>query len=1003
MTPRFLWLLCASLLFASSGADCVCDCARANSDDDALAMFSFSELQGMVVRDLTSVDPIELRFRQHSASWRPGRLQVNASGIIETAAPPSKLYAALNESQSFTIEMWITPTGLNQSGPARILSLSKDTSLRNLTIGQDGDKIDVRLRHSASDQNGMPSLQTPSGALKNGRNHLVVSKDKTGSLAVYLNGLEAAKKTVEGDMNNWDTSYRLLLANEATGDRPWLGSFEHLAIFAKALSPEEILERYRSGETQATMLSRKLPPAIERSVDFVTDVLPILRDRCFDCHTSGNEEGGLNLGLRARTLEGGAHGPALEPGDSAYSLMIHLVAGLDSSRVMPPDDEPLSKEDIGILRSWIDQGAIWPSSAEVADARAEKGRDHWAFQRLRSIEVPPAVDEKFEDSPETWKRLRTPIDAFILDKQRALSLPYALPAAPEQLVRRLTFDLTGLPPTPEQIERFRATYDPREKWPAGKFIDELLDSPHYGERWGRHWLDAARFAESDGQESDEDRPQAYLYRDFVINAFNSDMPYDQFVRWQIAGDEFEPNNDQAIIATGYLTGGPHSALGDTFIEEEQLFNRYNELDDVVSTIGSGMLGLTLACARCHDHKYDAISAREYYRLISAFHSGDRKKGKLPGGQDALFFRDFDDKVRTTWYFRRANFYDRELEVQLGFPAVLSLGTQAEDYWQRARAAVENPKSTLQRRALADWLVDVDRGAGPLLARVLVNRVWQHHFGVGLVSTPGDFGVQGDAPSHPELLEFLANDFVSHGWQIKRLHRMILNSATWQQSRNVDSSAMETVSAEPNSIDLANRYLWKRTPTRLEAEVIRDSMLAVSGTLNSQVGGPSFKPHIPAEANLARNLKGERYPDKVPDSPEVRRRSIYLFHKRLLPYPLLQAFDRPDLLVSCTIRQNTTVAPQALALMNDETVRLYASDFASRLRSEHLSDAEQTAKRAFLLALGRQPTEQEIARTVEFLSTQTQRRSERGEADAEHQALTDFCQVIFGLNEFLYVD
>jgi hypothetical protein len=762
--------------------------------------------------------------------------------------------------------------------------------------------------------------------------------------------------------------------------------------------------------TASDSVDDSLPPAVDRPIDFAADVQPILRGRCYQCHTAGNEEGGLNLGVRGRTLEGGMSGPAIQPGNSRDSLMIHLVAGLDESRTMPPDEEPLTPNEIGILRAWIDQGANWPVSAEVADARQEAAREHWAFQRLRAIEPPVWEEEPSEissgnetlsDKTSAW--IRTPVDAFVAQQHLARSLPRSLPLKPELLVRRLTFNLTGLPPTPEQIEQFVGQYDSAQPLPAGKLIDELLASPHYGERWGRHWLDVARFAESDGQESDEDRPQAYLYRDFVIRAFNEDMPYDQFLRWQIAGDEYRPENEDALIATGFLTAGTHSKLGDSFLEEEKLFNRYNELDDVVSTIGSGVLGLTLACARCHDHKYDAISSREYYRLLSTFHSGDRKKVKLPSGREALIFKDFDANVRPTWYFRRANFYDRELEVKLGFPAILLANVQAEEYRQQAQVAIPNPTSTLQRRALAEWLVDVDGGAGPLVARVLVNRIWQQHFGYGLVRTSGDFGVRGDLPTHPDLLEYLTHDFVNNGWRVKRLHRLILNSATWQQGQELDPEVSRTSVDDPAIIDAENRYLWKRTPLRLEAEIIRDSMLAVSGTLNRQLGGPSFKPHIPAEANLARNLKGERYPTKVADGPDVRRRSVYMFHKRLLPYPLLQAFDRPDLLVSCTVRQNTTVAPQALALMNDPTVRQFASDFARRLLEECGDDHAAMTQRAFWLALGRPPNTLEAQQSSDFMISQVQRRSVRGEEDAMHQAVTDFCQVVFGLNEFLYVD
>ncbi len=565
--------------------------------------------------------------------------------------------------------------------------------------------------------------------------------------------------------------------------------------------------------------------------------------------------------------------------------------------------------------------------------------------------------------------------------------------------------MIGLPPTPQQADEFVASFGDEPITPARKLVEQLLDSSHYGERWGRFWLDLARYADSDGQESDRDRPHAWRYRDFVIRAFNDDMPFDQFVRWQIAGDEYEPDNPQAVAATGFLTGGTNSMLKDTFIEEERLFNRYNELDDMISTLGTGMLGLTVGCARCHDHKYDALSARDYYRLLSVFHSGDRRNGKLPNGEDGYFFQDFDSEVRTTWLFRRSDFYDRELQVKLGFPAILTSGREAEDYWAEAKAARPNAPSTLQRRALADWITDVEHGGGALLARVLVNRIWQQHFGHGLVRTPSDFGVRSDAPTHPELLEYLTNDFVANGWQIKRLHWKILNSAVWQQSskewKSADGRAARD--ANPMQVDPENRLLRKMPPRRLDAEILRDAMLAVSGTLNLQSGGPGFKPYIPPEANQARNIQGGDYPSDAPDDASTRRRSVYMFHKRLVPNPLFQAFDRPDLLVSCSRRQNTTVATQAMALLNDRFVRACANDFAKRLLESCQDDDLRLVQESFALALTRSPTETETSAAVDFIRGQTAARQTRGETEARSEAVTDYCQSLFCLNEFLYVD
>ncbi|MCA9180945.1 MAG: DUF1553 domain-containing protein, partial [Planctomycetales bacterium] len=604
------------------------------------------------------------------------------------------------------------------------------------------------------------------------------------------------------------------------------------------------------------------------------------------------------------------------------------------------------------------------------------------------------------------------IDAMILQALQTRQLALSETAEARVLIRRLYFDLIGLPPTIEQAANFEARFqvDPRQAMQTQ--IDELLATRHYGERWGRHWLDLVRYADSDGQESDRDRPFAYRYRDFVIHALNDDMPFDQFVRWQIAGDEYEPDNPQATIATGFLIGGTHSELGDEFLEEERLFNRYNELDDVVSTLGTSLLGLTFGCARCHDHKYDAFSAREYYRLLSVFHSGDRATGKLPSGEDGYYFHDFDTQVRTTWLFRRSDFYVRELEVKLGFPAILSAGRDAEDYWSDAKSAVATPKSTLQRRALAEWITDEVHGGGALLARVIVNRIWQHHFGYGIVRTESDFGVRGDAPTHPELLEALASDFVAHGWQLKRLHRQLLSSRAWQQGSQLDSTVAVAqpalAPAQAMEVDAENHWLWKMMPHRLEAEVLRDAMLSLSGTLNLEPYGPGFKPAIPAEANQARNLK-DGYPKDAQDNAATRRRSVYMFHKRVLPYPLFQAFDRPDLLVSCSRRQDTTVAPQALALLNDTFVRSCAEGFAQRLLEACGDDDEQVVKLSFSMAFTRQPTESELRGASAFIRAQTNARQIRCAQDNESEnnvrlrAIGDYCQTLFALNEFIYVD
>lgn len=747
-----------------------------------------------------------------------------------------------------------------------------------------------------------------------------------------------------------------------------------------------------SGGIACSQETEPATPEGSKTLDFVRDIQPILRDNCYECHAGSTEEGGLNLGVKARAFKGGDSDVAILPGKSSESLLIQLVSGHDEDRLMPPDgNSPLSKNQIRLLRAWIDQGATWPDHADVIDPKMDRAKEHWAFQRLNPVKVPA------RDDNDNWSK--GPVDRFVRQRLSNAELEPSQAADAGTLVRRVYFDLIGLPPTREQTKQFVDDFSKDSDAAVRILVNELLDSPRYGERWARHWLDVARYADSDGQEADQDRPHAYTYRDFVIEAFNDNMPYDQFVRWQIAGDEFDPENDAAVSATGFLTAGPAFKLPESFLESERLMNRYNELDDVISTLGSGMLGITVSCARCHDHKYDAFSAKEYYQLMGVFHSGDRVTTQLPSGREAFVFQDFDEKRRTTWLFRRSDFYDREIEVDIGFPAMLSSGAKADDFWKKAQedySKIGKPKSTLQRRALADWITDTRRGGGALLARVFVNRVWHHHFGKGLVRTTSDFGVRGDTPSHPKLLEYLANEFVKSGWQIKPLHRKILTSAVWRQASTRDASDERGLAVDP-----ANRLLWRMTPQRLEVEVMRDTMLAVSDTLNLEAGGPGFKPYIAPEANLARNIKGEGYPKDAEDDAATRRRSVYMFHKRLIPYPLFQAFDRPDLMTSCARRQNTTVAPQAMAILNDTFVRAVSRDFAKRLIES--GDNRSAVKNAFELAFSRTPTESEVNASLAFIESQTRNRTERQERKARHEAMADFCQSLFGLNEFLYVD
>ena len=764
----------------------------------------------------------------------------------------------------------------------------------------------------------------------------------------------------------------------------------------------------------------------------------ILEEACVQCHSPGKKKGGLDLTTREALLKGGDSGPAIVPGKGKQSLLYRLVARLDEP-FMPQKSGKLAADRTAAIAAWIDAGAAY--DRPLVDRGVPEV--HWAFRPLRR---PDAAS----------------IDALLPGKERA---------SRETLIRRLTFDLTGLPPSPLDVDAFVHDAAPNA---VEKLVDRLLASPHYGERWARHWLDVARYADSEGYRYDRDRKHAWPYRDFVIRAMNDDLPYDTFVRWQLAGDEIEPSNPQAVIATGFCTAGPLQEKQASDSKKNQERNRYDELDDMLATTGSAFLGLTLGCARCHDHKFDPIPTRDYYRMLAAF-AGTKRVDRFLAPQaeinafkakdaeftkragplqakiaslesrvrpalvrkkiDALPIREEDrdllrapvdksnqrqeellavhqrelavsnDELRDAmggddraaweaasaellsvarpvpplqahtlddlgakpvkaWLLHRGEVDQKAEEVTLGFLGALGNPEPA------AIRKVAGHDTSFQRTALASWITDVDRGAGRLLARVLVNRLWQHHFGEGLVRTPNDFGAQGDLPTHPELLDWLATELIARGWKLKAMHKLIVTSGA---------------------------YLQVRRPVRLEAEALRDAILSVSGCLNAEMYGPGVKVPIPAELIITRTAGEHHYPRDVADGPAVWRRSVYTFIKRSVPSPMTDLFDTPSASASCGKRIPTTVAPQALLLLNDPFVRARAKDFAKRLAKE-VSTPEEQVERAWRLAVGRTPTGTERNEALLFLAGQRERR--RGDAAA---ALADFCQVLFGLNEFIYVD
>jgi len=658
--------------------------------------------------------------------------------------------------------------------------------------------------------------------------------------------------------------------------------------------------------------------------------------------------------------------------------------------------------------------------------------------------------------------VRTSVDHFILARREAAGLqPAARPAA-EQLLRRVTFDLIGLPPTPAEIDAFVQDRSPRA-WE--KVIDRLLASPRYGERWGRHWLDLARYADSNGYEFDEIRPDAWRYRDYVIRAFNSDKPYDRFIKEQLAGDELFPGDADALIATGFNLLGP-----DMTDASNQAQRRQNTLDDMTETTGLVFLGITIGCARCHDHKFEPIPQADFFRLEAFFtpvafrkdliiaaprqraaHErklqtyralskpvndalaaveepyrmklrGDRlaklsdaarlahetspekrtaKQNELvaqtvrllgvspkeimaaltPPDRKrhdelqhslqaiarhkpvalpvAMGLQDGPDTVKT-FLLRRGELANRGEEVQPGFPAILTPGHSAPD---KQTYGTSNGR----RAALAGWIASPDN---PLSARVLVNRLWQHHFGRGIVASASDFGLRGERPSHPELLDWLACEFGDRGWSVKHMHKVMLMSATYQQGAN----------AKPQAA--GEELFGRRQRLRLEGEVIRDSLLALSGRLNLKMGGPGVFPPVPAEANEA----GKAWPVS-PDPADHVRRSVYIFARRNLRFPFLDTFDLPDSNLSCPKRQRSTTALQALSLLNAGDVMAAARALAERVTKEE-ENADGRITLVYRLALGRRASATELQLGREFL---------------RESPLSELCRAVFNLNEFVYVD
>jgi len=666
-----------------------------------------------------------------------------------------------------------------------------------------------------------------------------------------------------------------------------------------------------------------------------------------------------------------------------------------------------------------------------------------------------------------------PIDAFIHARLGQVGLQMSPAADRLTLLRRVTFDLTGLPPALAEQEAF--VNDPAPD-AYERLVDRLLASPRFGERWAQHWLDVVRYAESDGFKADDHRPNAYRYRDYVIEAFNTDLGYDRFIAQQLAGDELEPENPQALIATGYNRLWP-----DEYNAANLEQRRQEILDDLTEVTGFAFLGLTIGCARCHDHKFDPISQADHFRL-QAFFAPIRPRDDhdlLPPAerlkyrdqlaawerateplraemnqlmvakraemrQNALtkFRQEIQDAVRTPEAERtpyqqqialmalqqidradaeaigrlatdkKKRVQELEKQMRAGAPRppgmIMGIGDVgpvappthllAGGDWRKpgeeldpgfpkvldpGKPEIRQPEgssSTGRRTALARWLTRADH---PLTARVIVNRLWQHHFGRGIVGTPNDFGSQGDPPTHPELLDWLAVELVEHNWSLKHVHRLIVLSAAYQQASRFDPRS--EAASRALAMDPDNKLLWRGNRRRLEGETLRDAMLSVSGDLNGQMHGPSCKPKLPPGVS--------KYAWKPDANPfDQQRRSIYVLAMRNMRYPLFDAFDQPDQHNSCARRAQTTTAPQALLLLNGEFTLERAERWASELRKAHGSQLDELIRSAMRMAWGRPPSDAELSLGRRFLGDQ-----------AQSDAVVDLCHVLLNSNEFLYID
>ena len=782
-------------------------------------------------------------------------------------------------------------------------------------------------------------------------------------------------------------------------------------------------------------------PTPEQVQFFETSIRPVLVEHCQKCHGADKQWGSLRLDSGKAVLTGGDSGAAIVPGQPEKSLLIRAIRQQDEDLKMPPKGK-LTDKQVADFVQWIKQGAHYPVTVDPTKIR-HRDPKHWSFQSPVDPPVPVVTDK-------VWPK--SGLDQFVLAKLEAEKLSPAAPADKRTLIRRATYDLIGLPPTPEEITSFLKD---NSSDAFSKVVDRLLDSPAYGERWGRHWLDVARYADSNGLDENVAQGNAWRYRDYVVAALNNDKPYDRFITEQLAGDLL-PTDDVALryerlIATGFLTIGPK-----VLAEVDQAKMQMDIVDEQIDTIGRAMLGLTLGCARCHDHKFDPIDATDYYGLAGIFkstktmdsyikvakwhenpiHTPDEvarkaafdeqatqrkavvqkavetadaqvKAALAPGEKppekletkyseetkaELKRLRDelaAFEKTAPDMSFAMGVSEDAVIDVAIhirGNP--LKLGEVVTRRVPKVLAGQMPPQFTPQHSGRLELARSMADKAHPLTSRVIVNRVWRWHFGKGLVRTMDNFGLLGEPPTHPELLDWLAHRFTEQGWSLKSLHRLIMLSSTYQLSSHVAQSVAER--------DPENRLLGRANIQRLEAEEVRDAMLAVTGRLDQKLGGSLLK------------VKNRDYffdhTSKDLTDYTSQRRSIYLPVVRNNVYDIFQLLDYPDAAVPTGDRNATTVAPQALLMMNSEFVSQASTDFASRLLALPDMDDAGRLQRMYVLAFGREATPDEISQSKSFAAELEQAfvKTEPDPAKRRTQAWAGLCQVVLAANEFIYL-